>query len=140
MDAGKLFEIATREKYRFPSSKGITSLMSEDLYELPLKSSNPDVTSLNEVAKTLSRKLKQSEEENFVELDLSTHLNEALENKFAIVKHIIKVKLAEQADRENAAVKKERKEKLMALLLKKQDAAEEELSEEELKKMLDDLG
>ena len=62
-----------------------------------------------------------------------------LEVMIAIVKHIVTVKLDEQAIREKAAAKKEQRQKIMAIMAKKQDESLENASMEDLQKMLDEL-
>ena len=83
-----MFEKATKEKYRFISAKG--NLTVEDLWDLPLTHSK--ALSLNGIAKVLNYEIKENGDESFV-LE-PTAVNDELETKFAIVKHIIKVRLA----------------------------------------------
>ena len=92
-----MFEKSSRLKLRFETDRGNVSV--EDLWDMPLTSRA--TTSLDDVAKQLHRSLKENEEESFV-IEKSG-ANEMLEMKFSVVKHVIKVRLAEQAASENAA-------------------------------------
>lgn len=126
-----MFEQATRGQFRFSSARG--AITTEDLWQLPLSG----VFSLNEVAKQLSRDLKQVEEEDFVAKRKVS--DEILQVKLDIVKHIIAVKLAEQEDNKQAANKRAQREKILGILARKQENTLEEKTEEELKEMLKDL-
>lgn len=123
-----MFETATRNKFRFPF-KGQISV--EDLWDLSLEN-------LDTVFKTLNAQVKLASEESL--LDEKDREVEIVEQKIAIVKHIVKVKRAEIANRQDAAKRREQKQKLMALIAKKEDEALDGLTAEELKKMLADLG
>lgn len=126
-----LFEYAARTKLRFPSSRG--ELTVEQLWDVPLRSK--DDFNLNAVAKSVNNNLKAVSEENFVETT-KTAQHTKLEATFELVKHIIDVKLAEEADAKNRADKKIEKEKLLKILGEKQDGKLSELSENELKKRI----
>lgn len=105
-----IFEVATREKYRFPY-KGMISV--EDLWDLPL-------TGLDSIFKTLNKQVKQSQEESL--LEVKTKADEALDNQISIVKYIVTVKQKEATERLAAKDKKEQKQKLMTVLREKQDS------------------
>ncbi len=124
----KMFEIATRNKIRFPY-KGSVSV--EDLWDL-------SVTALDSVFKTLNSQRKQVEEESL--LNTKSSLDEALELQIEIVKYIVSVKFAEKEARDKAIAKKEQKQKIMRIMAAKQDEALENSSVEDLQKMLDELG
>ena len=122
-----MFEIAVRNKFRFPF-KGQISV--EDLWDLSLEN-------LDTVFKTLNAQVKLANEESLLnEKDKEV---EIVEQKIAIVKHIVAVKQAEAAKRRDAAKLYEQKQKLMALIAKKEDEALDGLTADELKKMLADL-
>lgn len=123
-----MFETATRNKFRFPF-KGQISV--EDLWDLSLEN-------LDTIFRTLNAQVKLASEESL--LDEKDREVEITEQKIAIVKHIVKVKQAEIAKRQDAAKLREQKQKLMALIAKKEDEALDGLTAEELKKMLADLG
>ena len=122
-----LFEIATRDNYQFPF-RGMINVI--DLWTL-------SVQNLDNVFKTLNAETKKSEEESL--LSAKTKENEELSNKIEIVKHIVGVKLAEQAAREDAKKKKEMKQRLLEIKAKREDAALENMSDADLDKMLAEL-
>lgn len=122
-----MFEIAVRNKFRFPF-KGQISV--EDLWDLSLEN-------LDTVFKTLNAQVKLANEESL--LNEKDKEIEIVEQKIAIVKHIVAVKQAEAAKRRDAAKLYEQKQKLMALIAKKEDEALDGLTADELKKMLADL-
>lgn len=127
MSEVNLFEIATRDNYQFPF-RGVINVI--DLWTL-------SVQNLDNVFKTLNAEAKRSEEESL--LSAKTKENEELSNKIEIVKHIVGVKLAEQAAREDAKKKKEMKQRLLEIKAKREDAALENMSDADLDKMLAEL-
>ncbi len=127
MEAGKLFETATRNKMRFPF-RGMISV--EDLWDLSL-------TNLDSVFKTLNAEAKKSEEESL--LETKSKENEELSNKIEIVKYIVNIKLEEKKTKENARKNAEMKKRLLEIKAKRQDAALENMSDEDLDKMLAEL-
>ena len=127
MEAGKLFETATRNKMRFPF-RGMISV--EDLWDLSL-------TNLDSVFKTLNAEAKKSEEESL--LETKSKENEELSNKIEIVKYIVNIKLEEKKTKENARKNAEMKQRLLEIKAKRQDAALENMSDEDLDKMLAEL-
>jgi hypothetical protein len=129
-----IFEKATREKFRYPSAKGL--LTTEQLWELPLTAKSG--FSLDDVAKAVNAELKAVDTESFV----ATEANPAKatwETKLEVVKHVIAVRLAEDQAAKAAAAKKLEKEKLLAVLDRKQDAVLENLTEEELLARINNL-
>jgi hypothetical protein len=122
-----IFEVATRERFRFPF-KGLISV--EDLWILSVK----DVDS---IFKTLNSELKQIEEESL--LGTKTQQNEELDMKIEIIKHIVKIKLDEEQTRANAKKKKEQKQKILELIASKKDADLQTKSIEELQQMANEL-
>lgn len=127
MEAGKLFETATRNKMRFPF-RGMISV--EDLWDLSL-------TNLDSVFKTLNAEAKKSEEESL--LETKSKENEELSNKIEIVKYIVNIKLEEKKTKENARKNAEMKQRLLEIKAKRQDAALENMSDKDLDKMLAEL-
>ena len=127
MEIGKLFELATRNKMRFPF-RGMISV--EDLWDLSL-------TNLDSVFKTLNAEAKKSEEESL--LNTKSKEDEEISNKIDIVKYIVNVKLEEKKARENARKNAETKQRLLEIKAKRQDAALENMSDEDLDKMLAEL-
>ena len=92
---------------------------------------------LDNVFKTLNAEAKKSEEESL--LSVKTKENEELSNKIEIVKHIVGVKLEEQAAREDAKKKKEMKQRLLEIKAKREDAELENMSDADMDKMLAEL-
>ena len=123
----RMFEIATREKMRFPF-KGVISV--EELWDL-------DVKSLDAIFKTLSSQLKESEEESL--LDVKSKQDCELENKIEIIKYIVSVKLEESIQRALAKEKKEQKQKLLEILSEKENESLMNMSLEEIKKKIAEL-
>ena len=123
-----LFETAFKQKLRFQSVKGL--LTTEDLWDLPL-------TTLNELAKSLSKQVKEAGEESFIEVKSSA--NEKLETMFEIVKHIIKVKLAERETLKVAKENATKKAQILELIHQKKNESLASMPVEELEKMLADL-
>ena len=122
----EFFEKASRLKLRFKTSVG--SIATEDLWDVTLES-------LNTLAKSLNKELKDAQEESFI--GTRSKANTILELKFEIVKYVIKVKLEEAETRKNAADKKAAKEKIMELINRKKDEALSSKSIEELEKELE---
>ena len=123
-----MFEVATRNKMRFPY-KGQISV--EDLWDLSLPA-------LDSVFKTLNSQMKQVKEESL--LSTKSKADETLELQIEIVKYIVSVKLAEKEAREKAATNKEMRQKIMQIKAARQDKALLEASDEDLDKLLAELG
>jgi len=123
----KMFEVAIREKMRFPF-KGVIN--SEDLWDLSTRD-------LDSIFKTLNSQLKEIKEESL--LQVKTQQDQELDMKIEIIKYIVKVKLEEENLRLQAKDRKEKKQKLMEILSEKQDANLKNMSEEDIKKMLNEL-
>ena len=122
-----IFEIATREKYRFPY-KGMISV--EDLWDLP-------VTALDGIFKTLNKQMKTAQEESL--LETRSKEDEALANQIDIVKHIVFVKRREADERLRAKERREKKQRIMEIMADKQDEALKGKSLEELQSMLEEM-
>lgn len=128
MNNVNLFEVATKNKMRFPYRGSISV---EDLWDLSL-------TALDSVFKILNAQVKQLKEESL--LSAKTKEDEILESQIEIVKYIVSVKLAEKAAKEDALEKKEKKQRIMQIMAAKQDEALQNTSMEDLQKMLNELG
>lgn len=128
-----IFESATKKKLRFPSSSGLLS--TEDLWDLPLLGDKRNSVNLDDIAKNLNKKIKESEEDSFVKKPSS--VNSDLKLQFDVVKHIIDVKIEEDAKRADAAAKRERNERIMEIIERKQDQELESKSLDELKSLLE---
>ena len=121
------FEVAVRNKYRFPY-KGMISV--EDLWDLSL-------TSLDSVYKTLNSEKKQSEEDSL--MSTKDEKTTELQNKIDIVKYIYSEKVAEREKKKMETENKAKKQRIMEILANKQNAALENMSEDELKAMLESM-
>ncbi|WGH49564.1 hypothetical protein [Alishewanella phage vB_AspM_Slickus01] len=133
----KIFEKATRQALRFESTVGNRGLMTvEDLWNLCLDSQSKP--SLNSVAKACNMDLKTADEENFVSTAKSSN-NAVAQLKMDIVKHIINVRLAENAASKKALDNKAEAARIKAILAQRQENALMTASEEELTRRLAEL-
>lgn len=122
-----LFEIATRNRYRF-NYKGVMTV--EDLWSLR-------VEDLDAIFKALNRQKKTADEDSL--LATKSAEDTELANKIELVKYIVSVKLAEAADRVSAAEKKAQRDKILEIVAKKKDRALEDMGIEDLMKKLEEL-
>jgi len=122
-----MFEMATRNQFRFPY-KGMIN--SEDLWQLSPKE-------LDSIFKTLNSQLRQIKEESL--LEAKTMEDQILDTKINIVKYIFNVKQEEEQLRLKAKENKEKKQKLMEILASKQDQDLLDKSAEDIQKMIDEL-
>lgn len=122
-----LFLLASKTKLRFQTSKGVLS--TEDLWDLNLQN-------LDSIYKTLSRKMREIEEESL----LKTKVDTEVELQIAILKHIVSSKLEEKAILKARSENKEKREKLLSIMAQKQDQELASKSLEDLQKELDSLG
>lgn len=130
-----MFEAATRLKLRFETVKGILSC--EELWDLPLTSAKG--ASLDGLARSFNKYLKEVEEESFVEKPVPDPEKISIEIRFEIVKRMIEVRIEERDKIKKAAERKERKEKLLQAIAAKQDESLQQASLEDLQKMVADL-
>lgn len=128
METNKIFEIAVRNKFRFPF-KGAISV--EDLWDL-------SVQQLDGIFKTLKSQEKKTQEESL--LDTRTPEDEALKTKIDIIRYIVTVKLDEAKQAERAKENRNQKQKILGILAEKQDADLRNKTPEELQAMLNQLG
>jgi phosphoribosylformylglycinamidine (FGAM) synthase PurS component len=128
-----MYKKAIKLKLRFDSSKGMSSLTIEDLYNLPLTSKSN--ASLQEVAQIIGSQLKNPEVEDYVGEKSTT--DTILQLKMDIVKDVIADKLEERESTKNAKADKAEREKIMAIIARKQDTELENMSVEDLNKLLD---
>lgn len=127
-----MFDIATRQKFRFSTPVG--QLTVEQLWDLPLKGKEGSAN-LDNVAKLIARQIKSVEnEESFV--DEVSAADELLNQKLDVVKHIISVKLKEQKDSKESASKREHNAQIRELIARKKQKDLEDLSVEELEAKL----
>jgi polyphosphate kinase 2 (PPK2 family) len=123
----KMFEVAVRNKMRFPF-RGMVSV--EDLWDLSTRD-------LDSIFKVLNSQVKQAKEESL--LETKTKEDEVIDTQIEIVKYIVKVKQEEDSVRLQAKEKKEQKQKLMSILSEKRESELRGKSAEEIQKMLDEL-
>nr|DAT25878.1 MAG TPA: hypothetical protein [Caudoviricetes sp.] len=127
MTTENLFEMATRSKMRFPSTKGELSV--EDLWDLSDKD-------LDVVYKNLKdQEVKSSEESLLDDANVDPKLTAAI----GIVKYIFTTKRNERLAEKERINKKLTQRKYIDALSKKQDEAIEKMSEAELRAMIDSL-
>lgn len=107
-----IFEIASKKKTRFTSSKGVLS--TEDLWALSLES-------LDSMARSLNKQIRDLDEESFINKKTTT--NTDLNLQFDIVKRIIDVKL-EEADKKKLAKERADKRLLLTELIGKAQQSE----------------
>lgn len=123
----KLFENATRGKYRF-SFKG--SITVEDLWDLSPQN-------LDTIYKSLTKELKQEQEESL--LSEKTKADTVLDEKISIIRYIVSVKLKEAEDKKNEKALKDQKQKILSIIADKEDGELKGKSIDELKIMLNGL-
>jgi len=122
-----MFEIATRTKLRFASTKGELSI--EQLWEVPLRSK--DDFNLDVIARSANKALKALTEESFVETTRSPAQTK-MELALDLIKYVIETKKDEEDTAKKRAANKIEKEKLLEILADKQAGKLSELSEKEL--------
>jgi hypothetical protein len=128
-----MFELASKQKFRFSSVKGLLTV--EDLWDIPL-TGNADVT-LDKIAQAVHKEIQAAEELSFVVK--KTVANDMLDFKMNIIKHIINCRIAENEQKKKALENKQRKQKLLEILEQKEDQELLNSSAEELRKMLADM-
>ena len=128
MEANKMFEVAVRNKFRYPYKVVIAT---EDLWDL-------SVQQLDDIFKTLKSQEKKAQEESL--LNTRTPEDEALATKIEIIKHIVNTKLEEAKQAERAKENHDQKQKILGILAEKQDADLRNKTPEELQAMLNQLG
>jgi hypothetical protein len=124
------FERAARLKLRFETPAGHLSV--EDLWDLPLISTRVRV-SLDDVARSLHRSIKEAQEESFV--IKPTTDSEKLQLGFEIVKHIIEVRMAENEEERVKAENRRKKQRVLEILAQKRDGELSGKSVEELEEL-----
>ena len=127
MTTEKIFEMATRSKLRFPSTKGELSV--EDLWDLSDKD-------LDVVYKNLKDQEVRSSEESLLD---DANVDPKLTAAIGIVKYIFTTKRNERLAEKERINKKLTQRKYIDALSKKQDEAIEKMSEAELRAMIDSL-
>jgi hypothetical protein len=129
-----MFERATREKFRFETRTGLVSV--EDLWDLPL-TSHVGKPNLDDVARSLHKKLKSGDDVSFVETNRKS--DDLTQAKFDLVRSIIETRLQENKEASEARGKSDRKQRLLALLAEKEDEGLRSKSADELRKMVEEI-
>jgi len=124
-----IFERASRKTLRFSSPKGY--LATDDLWQLPLVSRSSTQVNLDDLAKAVSKELKEAEEESFVQ-ESPNRKDSDNRLRLDILKHIIAYKLILAEKAENRAEKLAKAARLKEVLAKKQDESLSDLTEEEI--------
>lgn len=119
-----MYSKATRLKLRWSYNGTLTV---EDLWDLQLKQ-------LNQLAKSLNTKLKESKEEDFLN-DFNTE-DEITKLKFNIVIDILNIKKKESKDAQDALDIKKHNQQILSLIAEKQNEELRGKSIDELKAMI----
>jgi hypothetical protein len=130
-----MFEKAARLKIRYSTPKGLLTV--EDLWDLPLTTRHHTDPSLDNIAKSISKGLKETETESFV-ID-TPKADVRLQLMFDIVKHVIAVRKEEDANAVKAKEKADQKKRLLEVLGRKKDAELVGKTSEELEAMINAL-
>lgn len=129
-----IFLTATRRGLRFPSIVG--QLTTEDLWSLPLTTTRPNKASLENIGNALLKRQAELEAGSIL-VDSGTSPEKAtVDLQVAILRKVVEVRKAENAERLDAANKASERQRLAEAI------ARRELNEtpvEELKKRLDAL-
>lgn len=127
MSVEKLFETASRKKYRY-QFRGV--LTTEDLWDL-----SPE--NLDAIFKVLNAEAKKAAEESLLQTKTAT--TEELENKIEIIKYIVAEKVAKREKAKKARENAEKRQKILQALEEKSENALKEKTPEELQAMLKEL-
>jgi hypothetical protein len=126
-----LYKLASRLKFRFPTSKG--EITVEQLWSLPLTSATQP--SLDTVAKTINGTLQQVSENSFVSTTTNPE-KPVLEAKLDIVKDVIATKITENQAAQDKVKKAQERNRLLDAIANKEGKVLEEASLDELKRKL----
>ena len=130
-DEVNVFELASRKKVRFDTHMG--QLTVDDLWDLPLTSKTGRLN-LDDMAREFHARKEAAGETSFVET--SSNKDESAELGFALVKHVIDVKILENKANKDAKAKADERKKLLGILSNKKDEELEGLSVEEIEERL----
>ena len=125
-----VFEIATRAKLRFSSTK-FASLSVEDLWDLTLGQ-------LDDVAKGINRQINAEKEESFLSQNKNA-VRKDLELKLEIVKHVITTYEAEKTEREDRNAKAKKRQALIDALAEAEQREQLAKTPEQLRAELEAL-
>jgi hypothetical protein len=124
-----IFKKATKQGLTFDTSNGILTV--QELWQVPLTGRG---INLDSIAKGINKKLKEADEESFV--NTKSTANTKLTLMLDIVKDIISDKLADQDKAAKAKDTKAQKELIASIIAKKQNQKLEDMSLEDLEKMI----
>ena len=124
-----IFEIASREKYRYPYKGMITT---EDLWDLSLEE-------LDAVFKTLNKTVMAAQTEDSLMYKPDDIDNELL-TKIRIVRHVFNTKETEQAICLQKKANADKKQKILAVLAQRESDSLNNMTDEELQNLLNELG
>ena len=114
-------------KLRFETARGQVAV--EDLWDMPLTGK----FSLDNLAKSLNRSVKEGGEESFVVK--KSPKDRILDLRFSIVKRIIKVKLDDIEAKEETLTNRAKKDKILNILEDKEDESLRGMSTKDLKRL-----
>lgn len=123
-----IFELATKQKLRFSTTRGNVGV--EDLWDLTLEQ-------LDDTARLINKKVKETSEESFI--NKRSTGDKAMQLRLDVVVSIINTKLEEESRRKNAAERKVKREAILKLMADKQDDALKRKSLASLQAELDKL-
>lgn len=126
MTTSNLFELATRRKFRFETTRG--NLTIEELWDLSIES-------LDRIAVALHKKVNSEETVSFV--NTSKKVNSGDELKLEIVLHVINVRVTEATESLDRQLKAERARTIRDELERRKEDAIKTKSDEELAKELE---
>lgn len=126
MTTSNLFELATRRKFRFETTRG--NLTIEELWDLSIES-------LDRIAVALHKKVNSEETVSFV--NTSKKVNTGDELKLEIVLHVINVRVTEATESLDRQLKAERARTIRDELERRKEDAIKTKSDEELAKELE---
>jgi uncharacterized sporulation protein YeaH/YhbH (DUF444 family) len=128
MSEKNLFEIATRNKYRFVTMRG--NVTAEDLWDLSL----PD---LDQAHRGYVTEIRAASEDSL--LTQRDGKNDVLENKRDLILFVVRAKQAEAEARKSAKERREKAARVRELLAQRQDADLAAKPAEELQTLLAEL-
>lgn len=132
-----IFETASRIKLRFSAEAFGGSITCDDLWDLPLQSERR--LSLDGIGMEVQRRIQAAGAVTSL-VTPTTSVNKEDELRLAILKRVIEVKQAENAEKARRAENAAKRQRIMELIAKKGDEALGAKSIEELQAELASLG
>jgi hypothetical protein len=134
MTIDSLFLAATRNKLRFPSTRG--DLVVEQLWDIPLTSKSG--FSVNDIAVAVNRELKSLQDESFVDTSINPRRDE-LFLSLEILKEVIRIRQDEAKQRTASAARESLRRQIRDAIATKQQEELTSGSVEELQARLREL-